>query len=145
MSTVAWDGKIIAADKMAVNCGLERKKSKLFKHDNVVYAVTGELSEGLVLIQWHKDGADIEKYPKFQTPEDWTRLIVAEYGKITVYEAHPYPTEEEPFMAWGSGRDFAMGAMEMGAGAVRAIEIASKHSCGTGLGVDYFVVDGVPF
>lgn len=42
------------------------------------------------------------------------------------------------FMAWGSGRDFAMGAMEMGASAYRAVEVAIRHSTGCGYGIDLF-------
>jgi len=42
------------------------------------------------------------------------------------------------FMAWGSGRDYAMGAMEMGADARRAVEVTNVHSTDCGFGVEAY-------
>lgn len=39
-------------------------------------------------------------------------------------------------MAWGSGRDYAMGAMARGANAKEAAEIAMRFDNGCGMGID---------
>jgi hypothetical protein len=42
------------------------------------------------------------------------------------------------FSAWGSGSEFAIGAMEMGATAIQAVQATSKHCVSCGFGVDFF-------
>lgn len=43
---------------------------------------------------------------------------------------------EDPFVAVGSGRDYAMAVMALGHDATRAVEIAARFDPGTGNGVD---------
>jgi ATP-dependent protease HslVU (ClpYQ) peptidase subunit len=45
---------------------------------------------------------------------------------------------EDPFMAWGSGRDFALGAMAMGATAREAVAVACRFNVYCGNGIDAF-------
>lgn len=53
------------------------------------------------------------------------------------YEREPHPFEiEEPFYAFGSGMDIAIGALAMGANAIKAVEIASRYSSHCGNGID---------
>lgn len=139
MSVVAWDGKTIAADKQATCAGLRFKTTKLRRLESgEVLAWTGDQDSGQIVAKWYSDGADPEKWPACQADKDvWARLIVAHGGACRVFERQPVamPIEDE-FMAWGSGRDYAMGAMARGASAEEAVAVAMEFDTGCGMGVD---------
>lgn len=110
-----------------------------------VIGATGDSGKCLGMLDWYEHGADPEKWPKFQTADDFARLIVARSGGKLVYFDW-LPVEQpvmDPFMAFGAGRDYALGAMAMGADAVQAVEIASRYCASCGLGVDWFEVGDV--
>ena len=139
MSVVAWDGRFIAADKQATNSGLRIKTTKMRKlNSGEITAWTGDQDSGLALARWYEAGASHEKWPDFQKDkENWTRLIVAGPRGVVFFEQQPEPqVVEEPFMAWGSGRDFAMGALAHGATAEEAVIITCRFCITCGLGVD---------
>lgn len=140
MSVVVWDGKTIAADMQGTNCDMRFVEHKMVVHGGVVAAWTGTASYGKELAQWYFDGADKAKWPEFQKDkEEWCRLIIATSNECKFYERNPYPfTVSDPYMSWGSGRDYAMGALAMGADARKAVEVASKFSTGCGLGVEAY-------
>ncbi len=143
MSVVAWDGKRIAADKMALSAGLCMTTSKIRRSARTgeILAWTGQHDKGLVLAAWFDEGADPAKYPAFQTTDDWCRLIVASEAGVFSYETQCVPLSfENAFQAWGSGRDYALGAMAMGADAIQAVEIASRLCEGCGNGVECFAL-----
>lgn len=145
MSVIAWDGYQLVADKQASNNGRIEVATKLIQlHDGRFGMATyagwvGTHSHGLALAKWFAEGADPAKWPSFQTRENWTRLIIGVYGKgVWVYEDIPERDfVESPYLAWGSGGDFAMGAMANGASAATAVTIANQLSdtCGQGLTV----------
>ncbi len=144
MSTVAWDGKTLAADRQATNQGTMRPATKIRKLESgEVMAITGNYGAGLIMMKWYEDGADLAKYPAFQADkEEWCRLIVARPdGTVLEYERQPigmvFPDTRK---AWGSGMDFALGALCHGANAIEAILIASGLDESTGIGVDSFQV-----
>lgn len=146
MSTVAWDGKMLAADKQSTSSGTIGSCCKIYKLVNGdVIAFTGSISGGMFLKKWYEDGADPKTYPEFQSnPDKWGSLIILKAsGEIVHYEEYPV---EIPvlgkFWAWGSGRDNALGAMAFGANAAEAILIAAQQDSGTGGGVDCFSIDG---
>jgi hypothetical protein len=142
MSVIVWDGKTLAADKQGTNCEMRFTECKMAvkftEHGLVACAWTGTASYGRELAQWYFDGAVKEKWPEFQKDkDDWCRLIVADADGCQFYEMTPFPMiVHDPYMAWGSGRDFAMGALAMGADAITAVEVACKFSTGCGYGVE---------
>lgn len=146
MSVVVWDGKTLAADRQGVCCDMAYTESKMAVQMNdswkVVCAWTGVACYGRELAKWYFDGADKDHWPDFQNDkDDWCRLIVADANGCRTYEMRPYATVvHDPFMAWGSGRDFAMGALAMGADARLAVEIASRFSATCGRGVEEHAV-----
>lgn len=143
MSVVAWDGKTLAADQQATCADLRTKTKKIFEHDGYIIAFTGDDDKGRHLLEWYINGCKYSEWPEFQKDKDhWTRLIIASTEGCFVYEqtAYPIPILSD-FTAWGSGRDFAIGAMEMGANAVQAVEVAIIHSIGCGFGVDSYTVN----
>lgn len=140
MSIVAWDGRSMAADKLCVSADMRTTSTKLVRlQSGVLLAWVGESGGGKALLDWYLGGGMRDKWPDAQKTENWTRLIVAENGYVSFYEREPFSQRvEESFMAWGSGRDFAMGAMAMGASAKEAVEVASRFSTTCGNGVDCF-------
>lgn len=139
VSVVAWRDGVIAADRQGTCSDMRLLSVKMRRlPSGVVVAWTGTQSQGLILADWYEAGADPAAWPKFQEDkDDWTRLIVASKAGVYCYERHPRREEQiDPFLAWGSGRDFAMGAMAQGASAARAVEVASQYSVGCGMGVD---------
>lgn len=150
MSVIVWDGKTLAADRQGTTHEMRITEPKLRvlvfdPHTTpgpsvAVCAWTGVSVYGQELAQWYFDGADKSKYPEFQKDkEDWCRLIVADTDGCRHYERTPYPlTVNDPYMAWGGGRDFAMGALAMGADARKAVEVTNLFSIGCGGGVDAY-------
>lgn len=136
MTVIAWDGKSIAADKQATNIDMRATTTKLKRLESgIVLGWTGGWDYALALVEWFEGKRE---WPKFQEDKDkWSRLIVVENGIARMYEQETVPLiVEDPFMAWGSGRDFAMGAMAMGATAKEAVEVANRFCTSCGLGVD---------
>ena len=138
MTIIAYDGKCLAVDKAAVISDMRHKVTKIKKtKSGTILAWCGSNEYGLILCRWYQNGADPDKWPEFQRDENWVRLVVVENGKVFYYEQEPEPQFiEDRFFAWGSGRDFAMGALAMGATAEQAVEIASRYNIYCGLGCD---------
>lgn len=143
MTVIAWDGKTLAADRQMTWSDMRSTVCKLRKlPTGEILGVTWDACRSVAVLKWFEDGADPEKWPKVQTEEDYARLIVARPGGKLAYFDY-LPIEQpilDPFMAFGAGRDFAMGAMAMGADAQKAVEIACRFSVGCGLGIDAFEV-----
>lgn len=144
MSVVVWDGKTLAADRQGTNGDMRLTEPKMAvqvsEFGDVVCAWTGISAYGKQLAQWYYNGAHKDDWPEFQKDKDnWCRLIVANSDGCIFYEVTPYPlVVHDPYMAWGAGRDFAMGALSMGADARKAVEVASKFSTVCGGGVDAY-------
>ena len=141
MSVIAWDGKTIAADRQATYADVKESACKIKKLSNGdIVAFTGNLSKAMSLVKWYEDGASSKKYPKFQESDDWIRFVIfRKDGKILFYESTSEPIEAyEDKLAYGCGRDLALGAMAMGADAITAVNVACKYSVYCGMGVDSF-------
>lgn len=143
MSIVVWDGTSLVADRQATcaDMKIECQKIHLLRGlTNTIVAFTGNIGEGLVLVDWVRNGQKKEEWPEFQKDNDrWCRLIIVIRNLVVMYETEPMPIPQYgPFNAWGSGRDFAMGALAMGANAVEAVEITCRFSTTCGLGFDVF-------
>ena len=133
MTIVAWDGESLVADTLACNQDLGFYVAKIFREGNSIIAFTGGYEQGLSLREWYRNGEDPSLWPAHQATDDWARLIVARPGQCYFYEKLPIKQiVTAPFMAWGSGRDFALGALATGASARRAVEVAIHHciTCG---------------
>lgn len=139
MTTIAWDGTSLAADRRAVNANLSRTVTKIRRLHNNLVAYAGNASLGEEMVNWFRNGANAADFPAAQRDkEDWTVLVVVQPGGVvTVYERSPHPiTFHDPFYAAGSGRDFALAAMRCGRTATKAVELASAFDIYTGNGVD---------
>lgn len=138
MTVIAWDGKTLAADRQSTCAGMRSTTAKI-RHlpDGDYAACTGGSDVCHMLVEWYKNGAKPSEWPAVQATDDWARLIIASKDGVVFYERHPVAMlVRDKFIAFGSGRDFAMGAMAAGATASEAVDIASRFSTSCGLGVD---------
>jgi hypothetical protein len=143
MTVLAFDGKVFAADRQSQSGDLISRVCKIRRLPNGdVIAWSGAIENGLAMAQWYEAGADPSLFPASQKMDDWSRLVVVpKKGRPFVFEQLPVRQMIlDSRWAFGSGRDVAMGALEMGADAVRAVKIASKLCSSCGLGVQSFRV-----
>lgn len=143
MSVIAFDGKMVAADRRAVCQGVSTTATKLFREpDGTILGYVGATDEGLLKVGWYRDGADPEDFPEPLEDDDFAYLFVVAGGKFFRYERGPVPIEnEDSFCAFGSGGPVAMGAMALGASALQAVEAASRLVPGCGNGTTCFEVE----
>ena len=143
MSVIAWDGKSIVADKMMTEGDFHSVATKLYKLDHgVIVGFAGDLAQGLMLMDWYTGGQKKDDFPKFQATDEWTRLIVVKEKRLFIYDKLPVPIPiRDEYHAFGCGRDYAIGAMAMGATAREAVEITCKHSVYCGNGIDEFALN----
>lgn len=144
MTVIAWDGKSLAADRQRTNADAKSQVTKIFEVKNPdtlateIIGCTGDEDALLSMIDWYtKKGKGKDTFPEIQATDRWARLIVARPGKLVYFDRSPHEIQvNEAFAAFGSGRDYALGAMSMGADAKTAVEIASRYCVYCGLGVD---------
>lgn len=136
MTTVAWDGKNLVADTQGAHGNLKFKivKAMKFSTETMGELMVGGSGDGAdihAFIGWVKSGMALKDFPAM--PRDSiTMLVINKYGAQR-FEASPWPLPVlEKFTAIGSGSDFAIGAMVMGADAEKALEIAKKYDLNTG-------------
>jgi hypothetical protein len=138
MTTIAWDGKILAADKLADASNLRRTMSKIRDCGKYVYAGCGAIQDLELISDWLRQGAPADKRPSLDegggagiAVEKETGVAYHVLGKHVCL--HLYVDIHQ---ADGSGRDFAISAMAFGKNAIEAVEFASRFDIGTGHGVD---------
>lgn len=138
MTCIAWDGKTLAGDKMCTSDGLGLTITKVRRHENLLFAGAGNSSRIKEMLEWIIAGRDPEKLPSFQREADRSVVILLiEDGQPYLYEESHVPIKlEMPFMAIGSGRDYAMAAMHLGKSAREAVEIACIFDANSGNGID---------
>ncbi len=146
MTVIVWDGEMLAADKQATNSGLKRAVTKIHKVNGNLVGFSGDWDYAQAMKQWLAEGAYPDKFPKHQEDnEKWVgMLVVTPDKKVFKYERSPIPMDmtESGSMAIGSGRDFAFGALAMGADAKKAVEIACLYEASCGMGVDVLTFEG---
>ena len=138
MTTIAWDGRYLAADKMTVNNGLSRITTKIWRIGDLLVGVSGGLDSGMAMKNWIERGENPDNFPESQKKNDTnTPTCVIRNKEYWVYETTPFPFRiEDDFSAMGSGRDFALMAMRLGLPAKTAVIMTAEFDVGTGGEVD---------
>jgi hypothetical protein len=134
MSVIVWDGKNLAADTLAVNGNLKRRTSKVWRKGDMLIGGAGTASGLAAMVDWvtNQECAP-DKFPKLREHEDVCLWVVNKNGNMAKFEDSPHPiVYHDKTWADGSGRDFAYGAMAMGADARKAVEVACLYDayCG---------------
>lgn len=152
MTVIAWDGAYLVVDRQGMKGSMTRPVSKseiIWNDDGLpdgVVAVTGSFNLAQELLAWFKAGAEPEAYPQaLRNDEEWTALIHVDTERVVrEYVRTPYPIvwrDTQP-IAFGAGREFAMGAMLAGCGALDAAHIACHLDAYCGCGLDVFHYQG---
>jgi hypothetical protein len=136
MTTIAFDGRFCAADSKSVSGGRKvyGMVKKLLAKNGVVYATTGFWGFQDAWVKWYESGQDPEKTPKHgNSDNDIGCFLVFRDGKCFGFShVIPYAVEYPAPVAFGSGADYAIGAMRFGATAGEACAIACEEDNGSG-------------
>lgn len=147
MTTIAWDGEMLAADTnidFGNMRGFKNKISKYFiknydSENNSVILVgsSGDFLNSLLMEQWILDGCVKENFPTTFTDEFFQTLVIRLCGddyKINLYYKHSHLPITIDNKQWviGTGSSFAITAMYLGKTAYQAVEIASMFDSNTG-------------
>ena len=128
MTTIAWDGKRIAADGLSTCDGfvVATDDPKLFRRKGVVIGVAGDWASAVPMVEFIAGQRDFDSECK-----DITALAIRN-GKGVVYEGRKTPYPVKPPYAIGSGACFALAAMEAGTDALKAVKVACKLDTASG-------------
>lgn len=137
MTTVATDGRTMAADRMVCGGGgiKHGQTTKIFHADNGdVVGAAGDSFRIAAFVRWY-NGDRVDPFEA--NPEDFEALVLKSDGTTLCFNfAGDFIVESGPHAAIGSGSGVALGALDAGASPVKAIEIASRRDIYTGGGVD---------
>lgn len=144
MTVIVWDGKSLTTDKQATQSDLMRTVTKSRIIRGHLCAVAGDWDLAQEMFVWFERGAKPDEVPPFfRSKEDWVAFVAITPDKrVLKFERSPYPmdftetVEKDGWFVFGSGRDFAVGALAMGASPEEAVRIASKYCTTCGNGVD---------
>lgn len=138
MTVTAWDGKTLAADRMMEMHGGKFPVSKLNRlDDGSLMGGAGDLPRVYEMQNWIADGC---KPGELHAPvgDTYARiLLVKSDGTGLLYANNEFPIHIlRPFVAIGSGQDYAIAAMYLGQTAKQAVATASELCASCGMGVD---------
>ncbi len=133
MTVIVYRDGVMAADSRGYSGGRPPlgEKAKIFDIGSALVGISTTvpgLSERI--LEWIERGGGEENFPaKFIDGQGWSAIMVMrDSGKVYRLESTCYfsgPLKAD-FHAIGSGDGYALGAMEMGADAVKAVEVAIK-------------------
>ena len=144
MTIICWDGKTLAADKMASFGGQHGTTIKLHRIDGMLIGGCGTTALIKQMVSWFRDGCDVDSFPAQQrdAKECASILMVNGDGFIYQYENTPFPIQlQDKFWAIGSGRDFAMTALYLGKTAEEAVGITCVLCSDCGNGIDTMTLE----
>lgn len=131
MTTIVWDGKTLAADRRLAGY---MTTCKIFPVSGGYLAGAGTMDQLVEVAAYLQSGEDRPRLPDDQESE-----FIVVRGHEAFWLTWPYLREvriREPFAALGSGAEYAIGALAMGADAKAAVEVAAQFDNHTGGGVD---------
>jgi ATP-dependent protease HslVU (ClpYQ) peptidase subunit len=139
MTVIAWDGRTLAADKLACFGSLRSTVTKLRRINGWIVGGSGDAAAVAEHMAWFQDGGHPEKFPASLREKDCPSMLLSvhPHGQVLKWENCPHPIELQcNRTAIGSGRDYAMAAMHLGCDARRAVEVASELDVSCGMGID---------
>lgn len=141
MTTIAWDGKTLAADRQgAIGDWKFDDGPKIHRLSGGRYfAAAGQCAIGQRVRHWVDTGLD---KPVLEEGDQFSGILVTSDGDAYLLEYALLPTHIQPPFAIGSGAQFALGAMAAGVDAVQAIEIANGLCLHSGFGVNWVTFEG---
>lgn len=143
MTTIAFDGKTLAADTQATGQYLlQRPARKVRSHGAVAWAVAGYEANIETFSDWIKNGRPEQK-PQLAGADDFCALVIEEGHCVSYQTGGLVRLKAGTPAAIGSGAEIAMGAMMAGADARQAVRIAIKLDPYTGGRVDAIDIESL--
>lgn len=145
MTTIAWDGATLAADACSWSGPARRRVRKVFKvraldGRQFLVAFAGDGTFAHQILAWmrgERGPPNCADYLKSEDFQNQCALVIDEQRRVWQLSSQlHYSRMRERIYAFGGGHEFAWGALEAGATARQAIQIAIKRSDMAGLGVD---------
>lgn len=141
MTTIAIDEHTLAIDGLVTENGtiLSYDYTKVLEKDNFLFAVCGSMGTIEHIADWYITGARPAEFP-VNTVNCAVVVDREKQSIVSVSSDCPYPymvyqegvSYLKSMYAEGSGRELALGAMEAGASAIKAVQIAAKYDNCTG-------------
>jgi ATP-dependent protease HslVU (ClpYQ) peptidase subunit len=139
MTVIAWDGRTLAADKQSTAGSMRRTATKIHRVTDGLVALSGDASHAHAVLAWFQGVRDPREFPLGAHPDTVGHVIYFTQDGVFLYDGmgtgHREKIEDS-FIAFGSGRDYAMAAMHLGCDARRAVEVACEFDVYCGMGVD---------
>ena len=142
MTTIAWDGKTLAADRQATinNRPLVERDAKIkrirFLGKPALCGVSGSLTLARKVVKWIMKGCDEDDTPSRGDNENFEVMVITN-DDVLIYPNNFFAESMGNIkFAIGSGANYAEGAMAFGASAVEAVEISATLDIYTGYGID---------
>lgn len=133
MTTIVYRNGILAADTRSTrNDTIEPSESnKVFRlKDGRLFAWCGKSGIGIRVREWFNNPR--LSLPSYEDTEGGA-VIVATNGELFTFECGALvPAAKAPYLAMGSGRHEAYGALAMGASARKAVSVAMQFDTSTG-------------
>jgi hypothetical protein len=135
MTTIAWDGATLAADRRITSGTVTYSTTKIRRTaDGRLIGATGDYGVCSAMLDWLEKGGS---RPHCQDSDRWiSALEIMPDGTCWMHNRDSRWKVEDSFIAVGSGRDYAMATMALGHPARFAVELASRFDPGTGNGID---------
>lgn len=128
MTTVAWDGKTLAADTCMSGAYIAVFTKTFQLPDGRLFAGAGEIQDILLAVKWLTEGGDRPELDAMNSI-----LIYPDGRAFFLDEKLVEMRINESIAATGSGAQFAIAALYLGASAEKAIEVAAHFDTGTSL------------
>lgn len=142
MTTICWDGRYLAADTRQCTAGSPSgEETKLLYRGSVVYASSGPTAWFRAWVDWCEAGSD----PNGQLPVTgleghqggFIRLDLQSRVCEMLDFRLPYFSPAPTPWSWGSGGDYALGALAVGVTAMEAVRAAIRWDVNSGGDVDF--------
>lgn len=135
MTVAAWDGRFLAADRMAAVDGWKFEETKLFLlPDGSAFVGAGHAEVVREVRNWL--AGESEK-PTNMPSDGFVAIHVRSDGSAWSLESRLVPMPIEGHYAIGSGEKFAVTVMHLGGAAPEAVLVANELCSGADFGVDY--------
>lgn len=130
MTTIAWDGKTLAADTLSTCSGIRSAyHAKIWREGRLLIGGAGSRTVTLQFRDWVRTGM---KGACPLTKDIGNVFVVTPDGTGVMWcDDGPFHMDNEPW-ALGSGEQFALGAMAAGKTAEEAVAIAALYDTCTG-------------
>jgi len=156
MTVIVWDGESLATDRQANDGSMKWESDKAWyvTHPETgkicIVSGVGILGYIIQLRDWFVGGCNWQARHDMDIAPSMAQLIVVDDEGLCVYEGfhgHESKTTYSPVrlqapMAFGHGKEYAMGALGMGATAAQAVAVANEYSLHCGKGVAVYTLQG---